>query len=51
MILNLTNPQVHYELNMRALRSGKHVYSEKPLGLNLKEASDTIALAKEKTFM
>lgn len=50
VILNLTNPQVHYELNMRALRSGKHVYSEKPLGLNLKEASDTIALAKEKNL-
>lgn len=48
VILNLTNPQAHYEVNMRALRSGKHVYSEKPLGLTLQEASDIVRLAEEK---
>ena len=50
VIVNLTNPQAHYDVNMRALRAGKHVYSEKPLGLTLKEASDITELAREKNL-
>ena len=50
VILNLTNPQAHYDVNMRALRAGKHVYSEKPLGLTLQEASDIVRLAEEKNL-
>lgn len=35
LILNLTTPDAHYRLNKLALTCGKHVYTEKPLGLHL----------------
>ena len=28
-IINLTSPQAHYEVSLRALQAGKHVYTEK----------------------
>jgi predicted dehydrogenase len=48
MVLNLTVPLVHKEVNCQVLNAGKHVYCEKPLAVNLKDGKDTIALAKEK---
>ena len=44
-ILNLTIPAAHYPLSLAALRNGKHVYSEKPLAMTLKEADELIAEA------
>ncbi len=46
VILNLTRPYEHFE----ALLHGKHVYSEKPLGVDMDEASQLIALAEEKNL-
>ncbi len=37
LVLNLTIPRVHAEIAMRAMDNGKHVYSEKPLGINQAE--------------
>jgi len=37
----------HYELIKQAILSGKNVFSEWPLGKNLKEAEEILALAKE----
>ncbi|MFV0362045.1 MAG: Gfo/Idh/MocA family protein [Suipraeoptans sp.] len=38
LIVNLTIPAAHYSINMQALKSGKHVYCEKPLALSLTDA-------------
>lgn len=48
VVLNLTRPYEHYEVTKQALLHGKHVYSEKPLGVDMDEANELIALAEEK---
>lgn len=48
MVLNLTNPRSHYAISRAALDAGKHVYSEKPLGMDMDEARDLVALADAK---
>jgi predicted dehydrogenase len=48
IIVNLTIPAAHVEVGMSALAAGKHVYSEKPLGLSTVEARALLHLAKEK---
>ena len=48
VILNLTRPYQHYGVTKAALLAGKHVYSEKPLGADLEEGKELVALAEEK---
>ena len=48
IILNLTIPKAHYLISKKALTNGKHVYSEKPLAINLKDGKDLIKLSKKK---
>lgn len=50
VILNLTRPYEHFEVTKQALLHGKHVYSEKPLGVDMEEAGALIALAEEKNL-
>ncbi len=47
VVLNLTNPRSHYEVTRACLMAGKHVYSEKPLAMELDQAADLVALAQK----
>lgn len=40
IVVNLTVPSAHYEVSRAALEAGKHVYSEKPFVLSVKEGLD-----------
>ena len=47
IIVNITDPESHYEINKRALLAGKHTYSEKPLAVNLDKAKELFRLAEQ----
>src|SRR5262245_2917606 len=51
LILNLTNPASHFEVNRICLNAGKHVYSEKPLALDFSEAQTLCTVAARKGLM
>ena len=44
IVLNLTNPRAHYGLTRAALEAGKHVYSEKPLAMEISQAKELVSL-------
>lgn len=46
LIVNLTTPLAHYSVSKKALLAGKHVYSEKPLGVSLLEADELMSIAR-----
>lgn len=46
LIINLTIPKAHAAVNLAALGAGKHVYTEKPFALNLREARKVLKLAR-----
>lgn len=46
LVLNLTNPSAHFEISRECLINGFHVYSEKPLALEMVQARALYDLAK-----
>lgn len=48
IVLNLTTPDAHGSVGLRALQAGKSVYNEKPLALTRAEAQQMQRLAQEK---
>jgi predicted dehydrogenase len=45
IVLNLTVPKAHVEVGLRAIAAGKHVYSEKPLGIAFSEGKKLVEAA------
>ncbi len=41
IVVNLTTPQAHIDIDLRALAAGKHVHSEKPLAISRAAAPST----------
>lgn len=47
IVLNLTNPICHYDLNVEILKSGKNLFCEKPFALTNQEAEKILNLTKQ----
>ena len=50
IVVNLTIPAVHYDVSKQVLDAGKHVYSEKPFVLSVKEGLDLKKRAEKKNL-
>ena len=48
IVVNLTIPKVHAEVDKQILNAGKHVFSEKPIACTVEEAKEVVELAKSK---
>ncbi len=48
VVLNLTVPKAHTDVNAQALKAGKHSYCEKPFGIDVAEGRAVLELAREK---
>ena len=51
LVVNLTPPKAHTEVELLALNAGKHIYTEKPFGIVREDAEKVMKLAKEKGLM
>ncbi len=51
IIVNLTVPGAHAEINLKALEHGKHVHCEKPFGINREGGREVLALAERKNLL
>src|SRR5436305_6863875 len=50
VVINLTVPLAHTDVSLAVLNAGKHVHSEKPLGINVAEARKVMDLAAQKNL-
>jgi len=48
LVVNLTNPSSHFAVSKACLEAGKHVYSEKPLAMELSQAEELVDLAEKR---
>jgi len=46
IVINLTIPQVHAEIALRALKAGKHTHCEKPLAVTLEDGRKVVEAGK-----
>jgi len=51
IVLNLTIPKAHAEVNLAALDAGKNVYVEKPLAITREDGCKILHLAKSKSLL
>ncbi len=47
LLVNTTSMPSHFPVNEKALKAGRHVWSEKPMALDLKDAKHLLDLAKK----
>jgi predicted dehydrogenase len=47
VVLNLTVPNAHAEVSLKAIAAGKHVYTEKPLAVTLAEGAAILDAARQ----
>ena len=47
IVLNLTNPKSHYEINKKVLNHKKHLFCEKPITLKLEELKELITISEK----
>ena len=50
VVLNLTVPQVHYEVTKKILLAGKHSYCEKPLSISFEQGKELVQIAKKENL-
>lgn len=50
VVLNLTRPATHFEIAMKALEAGKHIYNEKPLAIMRADGQKLLDVARRKTL-
>jgi predicted dehydrogenase len=48
IVVNLTIPRAHVVVGLQVIAAGKHLYAEKPLGVNFEEGKKLIAAAKRR---
>ena len=51
IVLNLTPPDSHADINLEAVRAGKHTYCEKPFALNLEAGKHVLEEAGKKGLL
>ena len=50
LIINLTIPDVHFEVSKSIIQSGKHAYSEKPLSIEFHHGKKLLELSRQKNL-
>lgn len=48
LLVNTTSMPSHYPVNKRALQAGRHVWSEKPMALEVSQGKELLALARQR---
>ncbi|MBL8995419.1 MAG: Gfo/Idh/MocA family oxidoreductase, partial [Spirochaetia bacterium] len=51
IVLNLTIPAAHAEVNLKALEAGKHAFTEKPFATSVADAKKVLETAKKKNLL
>lgn len=51
LVLNLTVPQSHAAVSLAAIDAGKHIYSEKPLGVERADGAAIVRAAADRTVI